>query len=91
MNYFRQKVANSKDNSPGKDSGTIGIQFCILFYFIQTKLTYSGFASPSATNRDVPIMPEGAAFQPIYDEITGEPTHLYYPDYDITLPIGYLQ
>jgi len=36
-------------------------------------------------------MPEGAAFQPIYDEITGEPTHLYYPDYDITLPIGYLQ
>lgn len=50
----------------------------------------SGFASPLATNRDVPIVPNGTDFQVIHDQVTGEPAYLYYPELDITLPIGFL-
>lgn len=51
------------------------------------KAVHLGFASPAAG--DVPMVPNGAEFVAIYDERTGEPTHLYYPEFDITLPILY--
>ena len=49
------------------------------------KAVHLGFASPAAG--DVPMVPNGAEFVAIYDERTGEPTHLYYPELDITVPI----
>ena len=51
------------------------------------KAVHLGFASPAAG--DVPMVPNGAEFVAIYDERTGEPTHLYYPEFDMTVPILY--
>ena len=52
-------------------------------------LLNSGFASPAAINPFVPIVPNGMDFQAIHDPVTGEPTALYYPELDITVPIQY--
>ena len=63
-----------------------------LYFKIDTEfiLIISGFASPSAASKEfVPIVPPGTEFQVLYDHVTGEPTHLYYPELDITLPIQY--